>query len=58
MVFNLRMFLTNVPNDTTCIVNSKINIDKQGVSTLFRNKRFVLNEMFQRKASKFAIIYV
>ena len=27
-------------------------------TTLFRNKRFVLNEMFQRNASKFAIIYV
>ena len=26
--------------------------------TLFRNKRFVLNEMFQRNASKFAIFYV
>ena len=25
---------------------------------LFRNKRFVLNEMFQRNASKFAIFYV
>ena len=28
------------------------------VSTLFRNKRFALNEMFQRSASKFAIFYV
>ena len=26
--------------------------------TLFRNKRFALNEMFQRNASKFAIFYV
>ena len=25
---------------------------------LFRNKRFVLNEMFQQNASKFAIFYV
>ena len=25
---------------------------------LFRNKRFALNEMFQRNASKFAIFYV
>ena len=25
--------------------------------SLFRNKRFVLNEMFQRNASKFAIFY-
>ena len=25
--------------------------------TLFRNKRFALNEMFQRNASKFAIFY-
>ena len=25
---------------------------------LFRNKRFVLNEMLQRNASKFAIFYV
>ena len=28
------------------------------VSTLFRNKRFALNELFQRNASKFAIFYV
>ena len=28
------------------------------VITLFRNKRFELNEMFQRNASKFAIFYV
>ena len=28
------------------------------VSTLFRNKRFALNEMFQRNASKYAIFYV
>ena len=26
--------------------------------TLFRNKRFALNEMFQQNASKFAIFYV
>ena len=26
-------------------------------NTLFRNKRFVLNEMFKRNASKFAIFY-
>ena len=26
--------------------------------TLFRNKRFVLNKMFQGNASKFAIFYV
>ena len=26
-------------------------------SALFRNKRFALNEMFQRNASKFAIFY-
>ena len=26
--------------------------------TLFINKRFALNEMFQRKASKFAVFYV
>ena len=26
--------------------------------TLFRNKRFALNEMFQRNASKFAIFHV
>ena len=28
------------------------------IITLFRNKRFVLNEMFQQSASKFAIFYV
>ena len=28
------------------------------VCTLFRNKRFALNEIFQRNASKFAIFYV
>ena len=28
------------------------------VGTLFRNKRFALNEMFQQNASKFAIFYV
>ena len=28
------------------------------LSHLFRNKKFVLNEMFQRIASKFAIFYV
>ena len=28
------------------------------VPTLFRNKKFVLNEMFQWNASKFAIFYV
>ena len=28
------------------------------VPTLFRNKKFVLNEMLQRNASKFAIFYV
>ena len=27
-------------------------------TTLFRNKRLALNEMFQRNASKFAIFYV
>ena len=27
-------------------------------SSLFRNKRFALNEMFQRNASKFSIFYV
>ena len=26
--------------------------------SLFRNKRFALNEMFQQNASKFAIFYV
>ena len=26
--------------------------------SLFRNKRFALNEMFQRNTSKFAIFYV
>ena len=26
--------------------------------SLFRNKRFALNEMFQRNASKFALFYV
>ena len=26
--------------------------------TLFRNKRFALNELFQRNASKFAIFYI
>ena len=29
-----------------------------GKSTLFRNKRFALNKIFQRNASKFAIFYV
>ena len=34
-------------------------IDKKVIYyTLFRNKRFALNEMFQRNASKFAIFYV
>ena len=28
------------------------------ILSLFRNKRFALNEMFQRNASKFAIFYV
>ena len=28
------------------------------IPTLFRNKRFAFNEMFQQNASKFAIIYV
>ena len=27
-------------------------------SSLFINKSFVLNEMFQRNASKFAILYI
>ena len=29
-----------------------------GKKALFRNKRFALNKMFQRNASKFAIFYV
>ena len=29
-----------------------------GTATLFKNKRFALNEMFERNASKFAIFYV
>ena len=28
------------------------------IESLFRNKRFALNKMFQRNASKFAIFYV
>ena len=28
------------------------------IQSLFRNKRFALNEMFQRNASKLAIFYV
>ena len=31
---------------------------KVSESLLFRNKRFALNEMFQRNGSKFVIIYV
>ena len=31
---------------------------RNGKLTLFRNKRFALNEMFQQNASKFAILYV
>ena len=30
----------------------------EAAGTLFRNKRFALNEMFQRNASKFAILYI
>ena len=30
----------------------------ESLFSLFRNKRFALNEMFQRNASKFAIFYV
>ena len=29
-----------------------------GCASLFINKRFALNEMFQQNASKFAILYV
>ena len=36
--------------------SSKIH-ERRGES-LFRNKRFALNKMFQRNASKFAIFYV
>ena len=38
------------------LAGAKINPD--GARSLFINKRFVLNEMFQRNASKFAIFYV
>ena len=31
---------------------------REGETSLFINKRFALNEMFQRNASKFAIFYV
>ena len=36
-------------------ISQFLNLDS---GTLFRNKRFALNEMFQRNASKFAIFYV
>ena len=38
-------------------INYFINLPHCGM-TLFRNKRFALNKMFQRNASKFSIFYV
>ena len=34
------------------------SVKRQTVCSLFINKRFALNEMFQRNASKFAIFYL
>ena len=38
--------------------NGAFQVSSYSVSTLFINKRFALNKMFQRNASKFAIFYV
>ena len=51
-----------VRNDRTGLAKSlteaQDEISDLKVITLFRNKRFALNEMFQQNVSKFAIFYV
>ena len=44
--------------DTFAKRSIRLNLELCVSLTLFRKKRFVLNEMFQRNASKFAIFYV
>ena len=40
------------------IMNKKNSLEYIHSNTLFRNTRFMLDEMFQRNASKFAIFYI
>ena len=59
-----RVFVTGVGmtkvSKNTCFLRVIFCFVQESCSflPLFRNKRFALNEMFQRNASKFAIFYV
>ena len=46
-----------IVSELQVILNYFLKNDTKIVMSLFRNKRFVLNEMFQPNASKFAIFY-
>ena len=65
-MYSVILFMENV---TARVQSLEINVNSvlqklltspyaQVYCTLFINKRFALNEMFQRNASKFAIFYV
>ena len=55
MCKKFRNFLTVISKlEYTISIPSRVLV----YATLFRNKRFVLNEMFQLNTSKFAIFYV
>ena len=51
-------FLMYTDKDVAEVISSGLKCEKKCNLALFRNKRFSLNEMFQRNASKFAIFYV
>ena len=52
------LFISTPQNDFVRKNNNNDNERLQNDAALFRNKRFALNKMFQRNASKFAIFYV
>ena len=54
----VRIFKEPVSELEELLLRDKIQLIIVGKVALFRNKRFALNEMFQRNASKFAIFYV